>query len=74
MQVRFPERFGAPVACRIPHLWESLQRLCSTRRSSLCIAVRSRYDYEGVDSDKAEAVVSGLRDIIADPSKVRVCG
>lgn len=36
--------------------------------------MRSRYDYEGVDSDKAEAVVSGLRDIIADPSKVRVCG
>jgi phosphoglucomutase len=29
----------------------------------------SRYDYEGVESDKAEAVVSHLRDIIADPSK-----
>lgn len=30
----------------------------------------SRYDYEGVESDKAEAVMSHLRDIIADPSKV----
>jgi hypothetical protein len=31
----------------------------------------SRYDYEGVESEKAEKMMSTLRDIIADPSKVR---
>lgn len=30
----------------------------------------SRYDYEGVDSAKADDVVTGLREIIKDPSKV----
>jgi hypothetical protein len=30
----------------------------------------SRYDYEGVESEKAEKMMSTLRDIIADPSKV----
>ena len=30
----------------------------------------SRWDFEGIESDKAEAVVSGLREIIADPSEV----
>jgi hypothetical protein len=30
----------------------------------------SRYDYEGVESEKAQKVMSTLRDIIADPSKV----
>jgi phosphoglucomutase len=29
----------------------------------------SRYDYEGVESEKAEKMMSTLRDIIADPSK-----
>lgn len=32
--------------------------------------VCSRYDYEGVESEKAQKVMSTLRDIIADPSKV----
>ena len=39
---------------------------------AMCIAC-SRYDYEGVESEKAEKMMSGLRDIIADPSKVRSC-
>ena len=31
--------------------------------------MRSRYDFEGVESDKANEMVAHLRDIIADTSK-----